>query len=146
MIQKKGKCSFCGIYCNIANSKYNLCFRCNNLRRMKDKAKVNSEPSLNDFYLEIWNSRKHKCELTGQDLEWIKPKTDIWRSCFAHIFAKSKFPNWKFLDINILLVHPDIHHLLDNGTYDKLKEVIGDNGLEILNKRKSKILNKINYE
>jgi hypothetical protein len=73
-------------------------------------------------------------------LSWIKPYTSIWRSCFAHIFPKSKFKEWKFLPVNILLVHPDIHHLLDNGTKDKLKEAIGERGLKILNNRKKKVL------
>lgn len=140
MIQKKAKCSKCGCYCNIANSKYMLCFRCNNLRRMIDKAKNNKEPSLNDFYMQIWLERPHKCELTSVDLSWIKPNTSIWRSCFAHIFPKSKFKEWKFLPINILLVHPDIHHLIDNGTKDKLKEEIGEMGLKIYNNRKKKVL------
>lgn len=140
MIQKKCKCSGCGYYCNIANSKYNLCFRCNNIRRMKDKRKNSNEPSLIDFYNEIWNDRLHECELTFVSLDWIKPNTSIWKSCFAHILPKSKFKELKFNPENIILVHPDIHHLIDNGTYDKLKKAIGERGLLILNNRKKELL------
>jgi DNA-directed RNA polymerase subunit RPC12/RpoP len=142
MIQKQGRCSKCGCQCNIANSKYNLCFRCNTQRLYKDKQKTKLEQGLQsytDFYKEIWNERKHICEITGVDLPF-SVGSDMWRSCFAHIFPKSKFKQWAFLKINIILIHPDIHFLLDFGTQDKLKDKIGQKGLDLIMMRKKVVL------
>ena len=143
MIQKKGICSKCGCNTNIVNSKYWLCFRCNSQRRFIDKQKQNRDGGLQpymEFYKEIWNERTHKCELTDAPLNFAVG-SDMWRTCFSHIFAKGKFPKWSRVKLNIILVHPDIHHLIDNGTKEKLINAIGIEGVDELNKRKKEILN-----
>ena len=92
-----------------------------------------------DLFNHIWNTRPHMCEITGVDLEFTF-NTDMWYSCFAHLYPKGKFPRWKYVPANIMLMHPDVHNVYDNGTIAQKQKVIGDVGNKIINKRKIKVL------
>jgi hypothetical protein len=143
MKQLQNYCLKCKRFGNIANKKHMLCFRCNSIRLHYDK--INKQKDNNTYesevelYRQIWSKREHKCELTGEDVEWTFG-TDIWFSCFAHIFPKSKHPQWKFLDINIMIVHPDVHYAYDYGTQEQLRNRIGEKGLRKLFNKKKKVL------
>lgn len=140
---KKGKCSNCGLNnVNIANSKLMLCPRCNSQRLFLEKKQKQINEGVQtytDLYKEIWAEREHVCYFTGTKLTY-EIGSSLWRSCFAHIFAKGKFPKLSHLKINIVLVSPNVHHELDNGTRDSLRAKIGDNGIMKLTKLKSKIM------
>lgn len=142
-MNKKGTCNKCGLNnVNIANSKLMLCPRCNNQRRFlekKNKQKEDGIQSYTDLYKEIWAERPHICSLTNELLNF-DIDTSLWRSCFAHVFAKGKFPQWARLKCNIMLMHPEVHHLYDNGTKEKLMDRIGEKGYKILIKQKKKVL------
>lgn len=57
-----------------------------------------------NFFLEIWNERKHYCEVTGK---WLgnTPKTYM----FDHLIEKSAYPELKYEKDNIILCDGDIH-------------------------------------
>ena len=92
-----------------------------------------------ELYHTIWSSRPHICELSGKKIEHFFG-TDFWYNCFAHVFAKGKFPKWKFLPDNILLVHPDVHNAMDYGTLEQLTKLISEEGINKLNKQKAHVL------
>jgi hypothetical protein len=47
--------------------------------------------------------------------------TDFWVNMFAHVLAKgmNKYPYFKYYAKNIILLTPNEHHLLDNGTEEQ---------------------------
>jgi hypothetical protein len=73
------------------------------------------------FFLEIWNERPHRCEVTGKFLG-KEPLTTM----FHHLLPKqdSCFPQYKFKKWNIALIHPDIHTTVEQNMdlVPKLKE------------------------
>lgn len=78
----------------------------------------------------IWDTREHVCELSGRELDFQKGSL-LWRCCNAHILPKGKYPKFKYLPENHMLIHPDIHNSIDQGTEDqrkKLKEEWAENG------------------
>lgn len=64
----------------------------------------------------IWLNRQHVCALSGQDLNKVPAWQRHW--CFAHVINKKNYPFFKFKEDNILLVHPDVHTMVDNFTED----------------------------
>jgi len=130
-------CSGCGYKLPIANKKHKLCMRCNSLRIKKSKPKQRSEV---EVYTNIWNSRKHECELTGVSLSKYL-NTKLWFNCFAHLNAKGKYPGLKYNENNILLVDPEVHYLIDFGTRDKLISFIGQKSYEKLTQLRENALN-----
>ena len=133
----KAMCKKCFTFTNIENKELGLCVLCDLKLTKKKEKKV--EPTLFEFYLSIWNARPHVCELTKRELNF-EIRSSLWFSCFAHLYAKSKHKQWKFLSINVLLVHPDVHHQMDHGTKDKLIQLIGEQGYKKLLNKKSKVL------
>lgn len=67
-----------------------------------------------DFFMRIWNKRRHYCQETGK---WLgrEPK---WTH-FHHLLEKSTYPEHKYADWNIMLVHPDAHEDI----HQKLKDL-----------------------
>lgn len=62
------------------------------------------------LFKEIWNEREHVSWLSGRKLIYFDVK------CFAHVVAKSKGEKFKLMKDNIILLHPEDHTLLDQGT------------------------------
>jgi len=72
----------------------------------------------------IWSSREHICQISGSNLDLVPKSRRHW--CMAHIIPKSLYPYFKLKEDNILLLHPDVHGMVDNFTEDlreKHKEV-----------------------
>lgn len=74
------------------------------------------------FYLEIWNDRLHKSDLTGKYLGF-EMKTIF----FHHLLPKSKYPDYRHCEWNILLCEDKWHsqietnpNLLPEELFDKL--------------------------
>ena len=57
------------------------------------------------FFLEIWNSRPHKSEISGDKLG--KEPLTIY---FHHILPKNLYPQAKYDEQNIILLTFDEHH------------------------------------
>jgi hypothetical protein len=77
-----------------------------------------------DMFIDLWFNLcvmgDKRSELSGRKLSHFY-NTDMWYSCFAHILRKGKYTYFKLYSKNILIVHPEEHHLIDNGT--KLQKI-----------------------
>lgn len=81
-----------------------------------------------EFYMNIWNKRKRKCEVCGVPFFTEEPRTYN----FDHLLEKSKYPHLRHEEKNIALVcffchgkktdgHPDERHIeLINKAYKEL--------------------------
>jgi len=72
-----------------------------------------------EFFLGIWKHRIHKSEISG---EWLG--TVPLSTMFHHILTKSKYPQAKFDEENVILLHPQEHgnvHLNEN-RYELINE------------------------
>jgi hypothetical protein len=149
-----GICNKCNKKTVIVNKTHGLCNNCNKARLSGQKGRYDTSNSENNsteynntpkqsqirLFEEIWNESNKKCQLTGKDLSWITPYTSHWFSCFAHILPKGKYPRFKYLKENIMLVHYDIHYLLDFGTVDQQLNGIGVEGVDSWNNKREKLL------
>jgi len=98
------------------------------LKRKKkpvDKEAINKR---NDFFLSIWKSRPHYCEITHK---WLG--SEVLSTYMHHILPKSKYKMAEFDEENIIILHPDIHANVELNMYR----------YEEINKRREKL--KIKY-
>lgn len=123
----KKKCSRCG-----KPAQSDLCFKCKptTLKKSSFKPKLASQrhqkekevQTINpmwEFFLRIWKQRIHKSEISG---EWLG--TVPLSTMFHHILTKSKYPQAKFDEENVILLHPQEHgnvHLNEN-RYELINE------------------------
>lgn len=98
------------------------------------KQKIRKPTGELKLFLEIYNARSAKCEITGEDLRF-----DV--NCFAHILSKGAYPNFRLNAANIIMVKADIHHLYDNSSQEKLLDKYP--GAKIIYQRKEIL--KTNY-
>lgn len=81
----------------------------------------NKEITQPELFLQIWNETRIKqCFVTGRRLSF-PVGSSLWFSCFAHILSKKNFPEYKLRKDNIILLHPEVHHLYDNGDIKRIK-------------------------
>jgi hypothetical protein len=66
----------------------------------------------------IWGKRPHRSFLSGADINWVEG-TDFYVNVFAHVLAKGKYPKFRLLEENILLLTVEEHRLLDTGTEEE---------------------------
>jgi hypothetical protein len=83
--------------------------------RKRIKISKGSGESQVDMFRAIWEGRPHKCFVTGWDIDSFS-SSDRFINCFAHILNKNYYKKAKFDPENIVLVHPDVHYLIDHGT------------------------------
>lgn len=58
-----------------------------------------------EFYQGIWDRRPLKtCEVTGK---WLGKEP--LSTFFHHVLSKNKFPQYRWCEWNIMLLHPDVH-------------------------------------
>ena len=57
-----------------------------------------------EMRLEIWNERPHKCEITGEKIEFSP-------IVFSHILSKGAYPEYRHKKENIMLVTARIHQI-----------------------------------
>jgi hypothetical protein len=95
------------------------------VNREKEKKKSNGITQ-KDIFLEIWNESKTKTSvISGRSLmpfflKYLEGKEfNQFNWCFAHVIAKGVEKSLKLVNENILLVHPEEHTLLDQGTKEK---------------------------
>jgi len=93
--------------------------------KIKPKAK---KIKFNDFgfdtqlemFQHLWLSEMREtgsvtCKISGKDITRFNG-TQKFLNCFAHILPKGMFGKFKLNPENMMLVHPDVHHLLDHCT------------------------------
>jgi hypothetical protein len=81
-----------------------------------------------ELFISIWKERPHRCAISGELLDEFYG-TDKWYACFAHILRKGHWTRYKLRAENIMLLHPDIHTLLDDCTIkdrDKYTQMTGN--------------------
>ncbi|HJT72654.1 MAG TPA: hypothetical protein VJ720_01525 [Chitinophaga sp.] len=61
-----------------------------------------------DFFMEIWEERDGRCEVTGEFLG--EPLSTM----FHHLLPKADYPQYRYCKWNILLVKPDIHAMIES--------------------------------
>lgn len=72
------------------------------------------------LFNDIWANRFHFSFLSGRDLNEFG-SSDFYINMFAHVLpkAQNKYPRFKLNPDNIILLHPEEHELLDNGTEEE---------------------------
>jgi hypothetical protein len=129
VIGKQGLCSGCGNERWLTKPSLMLCAVCNKKRLDKGKEKV--KPTGEKIVFEqIWGEREHKSFLSGLPLDAYKG--DKWYSLFAHILSKAqnKYPKFKLYKKNIVLLTPDEHRMLDQGTIEEREVYAKEQGCD----------------
>lgn len=96
----------------------------------------NNQKEMFDF---VWGSRPHVCQLSGMDLESVPQWQHHW--IYGHILPKGKYVYYKLNPDNILLLHPDVHVMVDNFTEDmreKHKGIYFDKWFSLVAEQKEK--------
>ena len=72
------------------------------------------------IFKQVWMHSNKRSFLTGNFLRKYEG-TDLFLNCFAHVLPKgqNKFPYYKYLAKNLVLIEPECHHLYDNGSEEK---------------------------
>jgi hypothetical protein len=73
-----------------------------------------------DMFAWLWQEAKDSrgivtCPYTKERLNRFYG-TNMWYSCFAHILPKGRYTYWKLNPKNVVVVHPDFHAIVDQGT------------------------------
>lgn len=85
--------------------------------------KVVSKPaygftSQKDLFDWLWAQHDKKCPISKENLSKFEGRRLYW-SCFAHILPKGLYTKYKLNPDNIMIVHPDVHTLYDQGTEEQ---------------------------
>ena len=85
----------------------------------KTKEAVYNFTSQRSMFLRIYEDAPivdgHKrCWLSGRTIDCFENSDKFW-SLFAHVLPKGKYTKWKLNPKNIVLLHPEIHWLYDQG-------------------------------
>ena len=63
------------------------------------------------------------CPISGRDItDVMNGPIDQWIKAFAHILPKKNYPYWRLNPRNIMMVHPEVHRILDQGTLEERKK------------------------
>lgn len=73
--------------------------------------------NLTDLYKHVWDTRRHECIFTGEDLD--KVSQHLFLNMFMHILRKSGYSFWKFNPENIVLGFPEFHRAADDFTEEE---------------------------
>ena len=122
-------CKGCNQKRYIINKKHYLCQECNRKRlNPENKSKKTGEF---EVFTQIWNERPQESFLTGEPLTHYKD-TDLFPNLFAHVLPKgmNKFYKFKLYKKNIILLTPDEHFLLDQGSADQRRSYAEETGCD----------------
>ena len=90
------------------------------LKRLKYRRKK-TDVSLYGLFREIFDEREHVSFLSGRPL-YANVDVSIWLCYFAHVLSRKMYPKFIIKKENIVLLTPEEHSLLDQGTEQKRKE------------------------
>jgi len=73
-----------------------------------------------EMFHDIWDNMDvpRICPISGKKLDGLW-NTDRWHWCFAHILPKGNYPKYKLFADNIMVIHPEAHTLIDQGTEEQ---------------------------
>jgi len=109
-----------------------------NQRRHENRSVYKTEV---DMYYNVWNAREHVSFISGYPLQG--PTSSMWRSQFAHVIPKSKYPQVKYDDDFVVLLTVDEHHAYDNMTEDQRQKYFGHCDWNKLYNFRDKMLRKL---
>ena len=94
--------------------------------RVKVKAPDFGYTSQLEMFKDIyWKAEKPViCPISGRNItKCIEAPVSLFVSHFAHILPKGTYTYWKLNPRNVMMVHPEVHHILDQGTVkDRAKD------------------------
>jgi|SRR5690554_96126 len=72
-----------------------------------------------ELFLYLWDNLADKrCPISGKPLKSLENTSRFW-ACFAHILPKGLYGKFRLNPDNIMVVHPDVHSLIDAGTEEQ---------------------------
>ena len=92
-------------------------------RVMKDRVKTpdfgfDTQPQLFKHVYFAAN-KPVKCFISDRDItDCMSGPIDHWKKFFAHILPKGKYTYWKYNPRNIIMLHPEAHTIVDQGTQE----------------------------
>lgn len=90
------------------------------IKRRSTKRQLEAkEYGQNDMFLEKWNNSIKKSYISCRDLSHLEVGSNYWRCSMAHILPKSKYTKYRTYINNLVIVHPEEHQLIDQGTEDQ---------------------------
>jgi hypothetical protein len=97
--------------------------------KQKKKVEIKKEDTLKqfNFFMEIWRKRDHSSEISGK---WLGKEP--FSTFFHHILPKSKYPNARYEEDNIILLTLEEHERVENNP-DYFEEI---------NERRKKLMEK----
>jgi len=68
----------------------------------------------------LWMRSNKRSFISGLHLRQYQG-TEMWYSCFAHVLSKAqnKYPHFRFLAANLVILDPIEHHYFDNGSEEQ---------------------------
>lgn len=91
------------------------------LYRSKKRHSPTGERAL---FLEIWDERPHKSEISGETI-YLTPGDDMWVNCFSHLLSKKLYPEFRLNKNNILIKTPYEHDLYHTVARSDLEQTEG---------------------
>jgi ribosomal protein L37E len=86
------------------------------------KLKKEKTPSMKQFFDDIWLSRPPISLISGKTLSSFRYNPSLKYSCCAHVLSRKQFPHYALRDDNVVLITPEEHFMLDNGTEAQREE------------------------
>ena len=91
----------------------------------KERAKISAEKNKGkktvrkasgelSIFHEIFDERKRVCFVTGVNLDTrYFTRKNVFPHMFHHVLSKAAYPRFRFYKKNIVLLHPEVHHLVE---------------------------------
>jgi len=78
------------------------------------------------MFATLWENHKDEkgrvlCTFTGRQLNGFL-MSDLFLNCFAHILSKKQYPWFKLNPANVVIVNPEFHRIIDQGTLKERAE------------------------
>jgi len=120
---EKDICKKCGKEKMIVNKTHHLCYSCNQIRLHGTPHKKRKPTGEMDVFKQIWNDRPHESEISRRGLEVFAGRLSmLFPNMFAHVLSKKSHLSMRNEPDNIMLIHPEEHSLIDQGTEQQRKE------------------------
>lgn len=105
---------------------HGLCSYCHKIWQLKTgKVKIRKPTGELAMFNEIWIEREHVSFLSGLPLDEFQG-TPYYVNMFAHVLDKKKYPSQRLIKTNVILLTPQEHFYLDQGTKDQRDEYAKD--------------------
>ena len=127
---ERGDCNGCGNNTWMDHKRLGLCRPCNVLRKEEKKRAKHGGRSKGsslkrkatgeaEVFRKIWGARKRVSFLSNRSVAHIEEGSSFWYNLFAHLLPKRKYKSLRLEPKNIIILHPEEHSLLDQGTEEQ---------------------------